>query len=53
LRQKLEYKDQIETEEMTPGIILTLTLSRSHHFVTATWHDELGMWQIFLFFKKI
>ena len=23
MRQKLEYKDQIETEEMTPGIILT------------------------------
>jgi len=54
LRQKLEYRDQIETKEMTPGIILTRVI------VTATSHchyhvarRQLDTWQNFYFFKKI
>jgi len=34
LRQKLEYRDQIENQEMTPSIILTRDI------ITATWHDD-------------
>jgi len=33
LRKKLKWRDQIENEKMTPGIIVT------HGIVTATWHD--------------
>ena len=38
LRQKLKYKDQIENEKMTPGIIVT------RGTITATW-------QLFNFFN--
>jgi len=51
LKQKLEYRDQIETEELTPGIILTPSI------ITATslchWHvvrRQFDTWQIL--FKK-
>jgi len=48
LRQKLEYRDQIEIEEMTLGIILTLVI------VTAMWHnDSLTRGKFFNFFKKL
>jgi len=33
LRQKLKYKNQIEYEKMTPGIIVT------RGTITVTWHD--------------
>jgi len=33
LRQKLKYRDQIENEKMTSGIIVT------HGTITASWHD--------------
>ena len=53
MRQKLGYKDQIETEEMTPGIILTCgiitTTSLCHCHVARRPFDT---WQFFLKFKK-
>jgi len=52
LRQKLEYRDQIENEEMTPGIILTpviVTTTSLCHYHVARW--QLDTWQMF-YFKK-
>jgi len=54
LRQKLKYRDQIENEKMTSGIIVT------RDTVTVTWHChghvtrcQLDTWQICNSFKKI
>ena len=54
LRQKLEYRNQIENEEMTRDIILT------HGIITATSlchchvaRRQLDMWQICYFLKEI
>jgi len=50
LRQKLEYRDQIETKEMTPGKILTRVIvsatSVCHCHVA---RRQLDAWQNFYF----
>jgi len=54
LRQKLEYKDQIEIEEMTPDIILTcgiITATSLCHCHVA--RRSFDTWQFFFKFKKI
>jgi len=51
---KLKQKDQIETKEMTPGIILTrvtITTTSLCHYHVARW--QLDTWHFFDFFKKI
>jgi len=48
LRQKLKYRDQIENEKMTSGIIVT------RGTVTATWHEvSLTRGKFLIVFKKI
>jgi len=49
LRQKLKYRNQIKSEEMTPGIILTcgIVIATSfYHFHVAWW--QLDTSQIFI-----
>jgi len=46
LRQKLKYRDQIENEKMTSGIIVTCGT------ITATWHDVSLTRGKFLILKK-
>jgi len=53
VRQKLEYRNQIENKKMTPGIILTRDIITEHHSVTATWHnDSLTRDNLFIFKKN-
>jgi len=54
LRLKLEYRNQIENEKMTPGILLThgtITNTSLYHYHVA--QRQFDTRQIFYFFKNI
>jgi len=40
LRQKLKYRDQIETKKMTLGIILTPDIITATSLCHCQWHDD-------------
>ena len=53
LRQKLEYRDQIKTKEMTPGKILTPIVVTATSLCHCNVHNDiLARGNFFYFFKK-